>query len=104
MKKAPNGTVRGVFIINKIGKILAAEQGSPAGTVAVAKRLVESSGGVATAPTDEPTEETKTGEVVPAPNGINGAHEDGVKTDVAAEVPDTAEKIDSSEAKADVTL
>lgn len=31
LKKAPNGTTRGVFVIDKSGKILAAEAGSPVG-------------------------------------------------------------------------
>lgn len=31
LKKAPNGTTRGVFVVDKSGKILAAEAGSPVG-------------------------------------------------------------------------
>ena len=45
LKKAPSGTTRGVFIVDKSGKVLAAEAGSPAGTVDVVKRLVEKMGG-----------------------------------------------------------
>ena len=40
LKKAPKGTTRGVFVVNKSGKVLAAEPGSPAGTVEVVKKLV----------------------------------------------------------------
>jgi peroxiredoxin Q/BCP len=40
MKKAPKGTTRGVFVVDKTGKVLAAEAGSPAGTVDVVKALV----------------------------------------------------------------
>ncbi len=41
LKKAPKGTTRGVFVVDKAGKILAAGPGSPDGTVAVVKKLVE---------------------------------------------------------------
>ncbi|KAG7137459.1 Peroxiredoxin DOT5 like protein [Verticillium longisporum] len=41
LKKAPSGTQRGVFVVNKEGKILAAEPGGPAATVEVVKKLVE---------------------------------------------------------------
>lgn len=40
LKKAPNGTQRGVFVVDKSGKVLAAEPGGPAGTVDVVKALV----------------------------------------------------------------
>ena len=40
-KKAPKGTTRGVFVVDKTGKVLAVEPGSPDGTVAVVKKLVE---------------------------------------------------------------
>jgi peroxiredoxin Q/BCP len=33
--------VRGVFVVDKSGKVLAAEPGSPAGTVEVVKKLVD---------------------------------------------------------------
>ncbi|SPN97534.1 related to DOT5 - involved in derepression of telomeric silencing [Cephalotrichum gorgonifer] len=41
LKKSPKGTQRGVFVVNKEGKVLAAQAGSPDGTVAVVKALVE---------------------------------------------------------------
>lgn len=53
LKKSPKGTQRGVFVVDKSGKVLAAEPGSPAGTVDVVKALVEGSD---EAPKDE-TEE-----------------------------------------------
>ena len=40
MKKAPNGTTRGVFVVDKSGQVLAAEAGGPAATVDVVKALV----------------------------------------------------------------
>lgn len=42
LKKAPSGTQRGVFVVDKKGKVLLAEPGSPAGTVQAVKKLVES--------------------------------------------------------------
>ncbi|KAF4975524.1 hypothetical protein FZEAL_7710 [Fusarium zealandicum] len=41
LKKAPKGTQRGVFVIDKDGKVLAAEAGSPQGTVDKVTELVE---------------------------------------------------------------
>ncbi|KAF5005186.1 hypothetical protein FDECE_8359 [Fusarium decemcellulare] len=41
LKKAPKGTTRGVFVIDKEGKVLVAEAGSPQGTVDKVKALVE---------------------------------------------------------------
>jgi len=95
LKKAPAGVTRGVFVIDKMGKVLVAEAGSPAGTVKVVKKLV-GGGEVAAAPAVEPVTEAP----VEATNGVNGASkEDAAKADVAAEVADTAEKLDSNEAK-----
>lgn len=44
MKKAPKGTTRGVFVVNKEGKVLAAEAGGPPATVEVVKEIVKSMG------------------------------------------------------------
>ncbi|KAH8893500.1 AhpC-TSA-domain-containing protein [Thozetella sp. PMI_491] len=44
LKKQPKGTQRGVFVVDKAGKVLLAEPGSPAGTVAAVKKLVEGLG------------------------------------------------------------
>lgn len=41
LNKAPSSTQRGVFVVDKKGKVLLAEPGSPAGTVAAVKKLVE---------------------------------------------------------------
>lgn len=40
-KKPPKGTTRGVFVIEKSGKVLAAEPGGPEATVNIVKKLVE---------------------------------------------------------------
>ncbi|PTB40977.1 uncharacterized protein TrAFT101_006129 [Trichoderma asperellum] len=41
LKKQPKGTQRGVFVVNKEGKVLVAEPGGPAATVDRVKALVE---------------------------------------------------------------
>lgn len=43
MKKAPSGTTRGVFVVDKSGKVLAAEPGGPPATVEVVRKLVDGS-------------------------------------------------------------
>lgn len=45
LKKAPKGTVRGVFVVKKNGEVLAAEPGGPAATLEVVKGVVEKMGG-----------------------------------------------------------
>ncbi|KZM25233.1 Thioredoxin-dependent peroxiredoxin [Ascochyta rabiei] len=69
LKKAPKGTTRGVFVVNKDGKVLASEPGSPAGTHKVVQDLVAGSGNIG----NDDTEAAKT----------------------AAEVADTAANVDS---------
>ncbi|KAK5127395.1 hypothetical protein LTR85_006734 [Meristemomyces frigidus] len=44
-KKAPKGTTRGVFVVDKSGKVLAAEAGGPQATVDVVKAVVKEMGG-----------------------------------------------------------
>ena len=46
-KKAPKGTQRGVFVVDKAGKVLAVEAGGPAATVEVVKGVVKEMGGKA---------------------------------------------------------
>ncbi|KAJ0109089.1 hypothetical protein J7T55_002281 [Diaporthe amygdali] len=77
LKKAPSGTQRGVFAVDKKGKVLLAEPGSPAGTVAAVKKLVESqsaNGGAA-----EDKEEKKDDEKT------NGADEEEAKAEETEE-------------------
>jgi len=119
LKKAPSSTTRGVFVIDKSGKVLAAEPGSPKGTLAVVEKLIGSADsapepvvetGAETVaaeeakPVEEKTEEKTIEEAaVPETNGVNGTNgaskEDIAQADVAADVADTAEKLDSNEAK-----
>jgi len=74
MHKTPKGTKRGVFVVDKAGKVLAAETGGPAATVDVVKNIVDGEGAA-------PAETTKEKEDV-----------DLAKT--ASEVADTAAKLD----------
>ncbi|KAL5120480.1 thioredoxin peroxidase dot5 [Pleosporales sp. CAS-2024a] len=76
LKKAPKGTRRGVFVVDKSGKVLAAEPGGPAATVEVVRKLV--SGSAAGVPT----------------KGNVKQKEDAEAAETAAEVADTAEKMD----------
>jgi thioredoxin-dependent peroxiredoxin len=108
MKKPPKSTQRGVFVVDKSGKVLAAEPGGPAATVEVVKKLV-GSGDAPAADTEQvgkvaeevkAAEEPKAKETKPATNGVNGTvtNEDVAKANVAAEVANTAEMLDSNEA------
>lgn len=108
MKKAPKGTTRGVFVVDKEGKVLASEAGGPAATVDVVKKLVgapatthEDVGNLAEGSKVE--KEIEGGkadamdvEVPAASNGEAEQKEDQQKADVAADVADTAEKLDDS--------
>lgn len=110
MKKAPSSTIRGVFVVDKTGRVLATEPGGPAATVEVVEKLVGGSGisapvageGIKAAEAEGPkvTEEPKVEAPSATSNGVNGTekNEDVAKADVAAEVADTAEKLDSNEA------
>ena len=80
LSKGGTGTTRGVFVIDKAGKVLAAEPGSPDGTVAVVKKLV---GGEGAAPA-QTTEEAQV--------------EDAKLAKTASEVADTAATLDSGKA------
>lgn len=62
LKKAPSGTQRGVFAVDKSGKVLLSEPGGPAATVSAVKALVESSAGAEAKeelPTEKPAVEAK---------------------------------------------
>lgn len=74
MKKGPKGTTRGVFVVDKSGKVVASEPGGPAATVEVVRKLV---GGNA--------------EGVPTVGEVK----DKEMAETADEVADTAAKVDS---------
>lgn len=90
LKKAPSGTTRGVFVVDKAGKVLAAQPGSPGGTLTVVEKLIAAAAAAPAAAEPETAAE----------NGTNGADEtaeekkDVAPADVAAQVADTAEKLD----------
>jgi peroxiredoxin Q/BCP len=92
LKKAPNGTTRGVFVVDKSGKVLAAQAGSPTGTVDVVKKLV--GGGEAAAAPAVDTAPVVADEQKLEANGVNGtngaAAEDIAQADTAAEVKPAA--------------
>ncbi|KAF1839125.1 AhpC-TSA-domain-containing protein, partial [Decorospora gaudefroyi] len=76
LKKSPKGTTRGVFVVDKEGKVLAAEPGGPAATVEVVRKLVGDKEGV---PTKEEVEKK----------------EDEEMADTAGEVADSAAEVDA---------
>jgi thioredoxin-dependent peroxiredoxin len=80
LQKEGNKTTRGVFVVDKEGKVLAAEPGGPAATLDVVKAVVEKLGGSSD---DKGLE--KAGEKV---------GEDKKVAEVAAEVADSAQKVD----------
>ncbi|KAF2086046.1 AhpC-TSA-domain-containing protein [Saccharata proteae CBS 121410] len=84
LAKAPKGTTRGVFVVDKQGKILAAEAGGPDATVEVVKKLVESKG------------DSSAVEKVEEAGEKNTEKSDKAQADVAGEVADSAEKLDGT--------
>ncbi|PPJ51866.1 hypothetical protein CBER1_09585 [Cercospora berteroae] len=86
LKKAPKGTTRGVFVVDKSGKVLAAEPGGPAPTLEVVKKVVASFGG------DAGSDGIKKAE-----NKVDG--EDKAAAETAADVADTAAKLDGEDSK-----
>ena len=104
MKKNATSTTRGVFVVDKAGKVLAAEAGGPAATVEVVKKLVAGQNGAAA-----PAEPKKDGEAQPttaesaavlaaAPDSMDEIEKKKSETaaNVAADVADTAAKLDGT--------
>ncbi|KAK8215158.1 thioredoxin peroxidase dot5 [Zalaria obscura] len=89
-KKSPKGTQRGVFVVAKDGKVLAAEPGGPAPTVEVVKKLVATMGGTTT----NGEKDLKKAEETAKKEEGTGAEGDSKAANTAAEVADTAEKLD----------
>lgn len=84
-------TTRGVFVIDKSGKVLAAEAGGPEPTVQVVKKLVTKAGDHSAAP-------VTTSESEGAPAHGKASEEDIKSAETAAQVADSAvaAKIDVS--------
>ncbi|KAK4249081.1 thioredoxin-like protein [Corynascus novoguineensis] len=59
LKKQPKGTTRGVFVVDRAGKVLAAQPGGPEATLAAARKVVDelTSSSSASAPAEEKGEE-----------------------------------------------
>ncbi|MCJ1400773.1 hypothetical protein MMC11_003981 [Xylographa trunciseda] len=111
-KKAPSGTTRGVFVVDKEGKVLAAEPGGPAATVEVVSKLIGEGGAAVDAgatekvndaaegsKVEQEVEEGKavpeTAEAAPETNGTTEEKEEDVaQAEVAADVADSAKIID----------
>ena len=108
MKKAPKSTTRGVFVVDKEGKVLVAEPGGPAATVEAVKKLVGANGttkakeSVAEGPAE--TEGEVGGKIFEIfPCMIQRCllfidKKDAAAAEVAADVADTAEKLDGAAA------
>lgn len=90
-KKAPKGTQRGVFVVNKDGKILAVEAGGPAATVEVVKGVVKAEGGGEVDQALEKAEER-------AVEGEEKEVESEKVAQTAAEVADVAKGLDGTPA------
>lgn len=97
MKKTPKGTTRGVIVIDKNGKVTAWDQGGPQRTVDVVMGVLPKEGQMssAVAPAAEKAGKgaiTETSKVEQASQ--QGTAEHVETADTAAEVADSAEKID----------
>ncbi|KAF2273232.1 AhpC-TSA-domain-containing protein [Westerdykella ornata] len=84
--KGAKGTTRGIFIVDKEGKVLAAEPGSPEGTVEVARKILVKE------------MEGEEGEGEKKEEQATTAEEKKEVAETAAEVADTAEKLDEGKA------
>lgn len=88
-KKVPKGTQRGVFVVDKEGKVLAVEAGGPAATVEVVKGIVNVEGGDEKAQGLEKAEER-------AVDGEEKEAENHRLAETAAEVADVAKGLDGT--------
>jgi peroxiredoxin Q/BCP len=94
LKKAPKGTTRGVFAVDKAGKVLAAEPGSPEGTVNVVKELVKSLSGseAAAEKVEEKVEEAKGVEQTREQEAAEKGEEKPAETTAPAPAPTNGEE------------
>ncbi|KAK8048524.1 hypothetical protein PG994_010254 [Apiospora phragmitis] len=87
LKKAPKGTTRGVFAIDKTGKVLLAQPGGPAATVDAVKNLVADGASAAPATADETKEEPEGVKPVEEATLTNGDPVAEAKTEEAVKEP-----------------
>ncbi|KAK4448266.1 thioredoxin-like protein [Podospora aff. communis PSN243] len=115
LKKAAGKATRGVFVVDKSGKVLAAQPGSPDGTLAVVKKIVESLGAGEQAEKakegeekdEKVAEEKEKAEANGKVNGEEKKEEEGEKKDVEmkdapvtnGEVKEGEEKVNGEEKK-----
>ncbi|KAL9596415.1 MAG: hypothetical protein Q9219_005799 [cf. Caloplaca sp. 3 TL-2023] len=90
MKKAPKGTIRGVFVVDKVSRVKAIEAGGPQATVDVVRKLVQAAG---TLSDDDISNMVGKGPISPATNSQENSDE--VRAEVAAQVADTAQNLDA---------
>ena len=104
MKKNATSTTRGVFVVDKSGKVLAAEAGGPAATVEAVKKLVSGQNGAAPATETKPEggDQAATAEsaavlaAAPAFKEEVQAKDSEAPANVAADVADTAATLDGT--------
>ncbi|KAL9641096.1 MAG: hypothetical protein Q9204_000321 [Flavoplaca sp. TL-2023a] len=99
MRKSPKGIVRGVFVVSKASKVEAVEPGGPAATVEAVRRLVKSARASSSERVTNVVDarETPKDENSKAGNAsLAGDDSAEVRADTAAEVADTAEKLDEA--------
>lgn len=80
LKKAPSGTQRGVFAVDKKGKVILSEPGGPAATVDAVKKLVESESANGDAAEEKAEKEEKKDD-----EKTNGAASEEAKAEAAEE-------------------
>ncbi|KAL8702209.1 MAG: hypothetical protein Q9224_000124 [Gallowayella concinna] len=101
MRKAPKGIVRGVFVMSKASKVEAVEPGGPAATVEVVRGLVKGAGGSSGENVGKvvEAEEVQKDDGGDKEESQEAPKEDteGIQAEVAAEVADTAEKLDAQD-------
>lgn len=98
LKKAPSGTQRGVFVIDKKGKVLIAEPGSPQGTVDAVQKLVESDATNGEEDKNGDDKEEKSGE---EDVKANGGEAEGEEKEDAKEEEGNEDKEEKEEEEAD---
>ncbi|KAM0715649.1 hypothetical protein Q7P37_009147 [Cladosporium fusiforme] len=99
-KKVPKGTQRGVFVVDKEGKVLAVEAGGPAATVEVVKGIVGAEGGDEKDEGLEKAEETAVeGGEKAEETAVEGGEKEAENhkiAETAAEVADVAKGLDGT--------
>ena len=97
LKKAPSGTTRGVFVVDKEGKVLAAEPGGPGATVAVVRKLIDETGeATAGEKAGDAAEESKVEKEVQEGKSVPENAEQSTETNGNAEQEEAAESAEKA--------